>query len=165
MWLRWTRSDGRRAQRREPDRGRTRPDRGAASAGAAAPRRLIAVRRWSRPTVVVRASPRRPWPRPARPPQASAGHVARWVAIWCRPAAAPRRPPAGPTGSHRRSARRGQPAEAAGAPAGGRIGAPGPEIQVRFRLPPPRRRVTPGRSYLTRYKPNEAPPRTVEFGG
>jgi len=51
-----------------------------------------------------------------------------------------------------RSARRGQPADAAGAPAGGRIGAPGPGIQFRFRLPPPHRRVTPGRCYLTRYK-------------
>src|SRR5659263_195281 len=29
----------------------------------------------------------------------------------------------------------------AGAPAGGRIGAPGPEIQARFRSPPPHRRV------------------------
>jgi len=50
-----------------------------------------------------------------------------------------------------RSARRGQPAEAAGAPAGGRIGAPGPGIRVRFRVSPPRRRVTPGGRYPTRY--------------
>jgi hypothetical protein len=54
-----------------------------------------------------------------------------------------------PTGGRGRRAGRWP---VAGGRIGGRIGAPGPGIQVRFRLPPPRRRVTPGRSYLTRYK-------------